>query len=102
MITNTIFTPVGVFTRRSNTRYSFAAVVEAFENPEQGLRVVGNRKGEPALSSTYVDRDGKTWPGEQRTRYHIVWSRTEAGARKNGENYIWAKTRVLGVFPVSA
>jgi hypothetical protein len=100
MITNTITTPFGTFTRKSGTTYGFAAVVEAAENPEQGLRVVGNRKGDPALSSTYTDDAGRVWPGEQRVRYHIVWSRTSAGAWKNAEGYVWAKTRCAGVFPV--
>jgi hypothetical protein len=99
MVKNVIDTPVGIFTRKSATRYGFAAVIEAAVNPEQGLRVTGNRKGDPALSSTY-EHNGKTYPGEQRIRYHIVWSRTSAGAWKNGENYVWAKTRVVGVFPV--
>ena len=99
MVTNIITTPFGTFTRKSNTAYAFAAVVEAAENPEQGLRVTGNRKGDPALSSTY-ESGGKTYPGEQRVRYHIVWSRTEAGARTNGESYVWAKARVVGVYPV--
>ncbi len=100
MITNSIQTPVGTFTRKSKTAYLFAAVIEAAENPEQGLRLVGNRKGDPELSvagkfgtSTYV---------EPRSRYHIVWSRSAAGAQKNGEGYIWQKARVVGVFPVEA
>jgi hypothetical protein len=99
MVNNVIETPVGTFTRKSNTTYGFAAVVEAAENPEQGLRVTGNRKGDPAPRRT-----DPAYPGyeEQRVRYHIVWSRTAAGAQKNGESYVWAKTRVIGVYPVKA
>lgn len=92
MHTNTVVTSVGTFVRKSTTVYAFAAVAEAAVNPEQGLRVVGNRKGDPGL--------GSQW--DARVRYHLVWSRTEAGARKNAESYIWAKTRVVGVFPVVA
>lgn len=98
MITNAINTPVGSFIRKSNTTYAFAAVVEAAENPEQGLRVVGNRKGDFTVSCNYGER---TYD-EPRVRYHIVWSRTESGARKNGESYVWAKTRVIGVYPVES
>lgn len=101
MITNTIVTPFGTFTRKSNTTYAFAAVVEAAENPEKGLRVVGGRKGDPSLGETSQGWDGKMYT-EPRVRYHIVWSRTEAGARKNGESYVWAKTRVIGVYAVDA
>jgi hypothetical protein len=46
MTMNTINTPFGTFTRKSGTTYAFAAVVEAAQNPEEGLRVVGNRKGD--------------------------------------------------------
>lgn len=100
MITNVINTPVGTFTRKSSNVYAFAAVVEAAEKPEEGLRVVGGRKGDAGLGMPY-EWDGKTYT-EPRVRYHIVWSRTEYGARKNGENYVWAKTRVIGVYPVQA
>ena len=87
---NTVVTPFGTFTRKSDTAYGFAAVVEAAVDPDHGLRVVGNRKGELVTKEGYSS-----------TRYHVVWSRTAAGAHKNGENYVWAKTRVLGVFPVT-
>jgi hypothetical protein len=100
MITNVIETPVGRFTRKSATLYTHAAVIEAAENPEGGLRVTGNRKGDPALSETY-EYKGQTLPGTQRVRYHIVWSRSAYGARKNGENYIWQAARVVGVFDVT-
>ncbi len=105
MVNNVIETPVGTFTRKSNTTYGFAAVCEAAENPEQGLRVVGGRKGDPALAYSetihYEDGSGSYVATEARVRYHIVWSRTAAGAQKNAESYVWAKTRVVGVFPVT-
>lgn len=96
--TNVATTPVGTFTRKSSTAYAFAAVIEAAENPEQGLRVVGNRKGDPGLTHTanYGDRSYSS----PAVRYHLVWSRTAAGAQKSGEGYVWAKARVVGVFPV--
>lgn len=99
MITNTIVTPVGTFTRKSQTAYAFAAVAEAAERPERGLRVVGNRKGDPALSGPETEGP---WAGYavNRVRYHIVWSRTEAGARKNAEGYVWQAARCVGVFAV--
>jgi len=96
-ITNTVFTPVGVFTRKSSTAYAFAAVAEAFDQPELGLPVVGNRKGEPGLGRVRYEGSNPC----PAVRYHIVWSRTEAGARKNAENYVWFKARCIGVFPVS-
>jgi len=100
-ITNVIETPVGRFTRKSDTAYAFAAVVEAAENPEQGLRVVGNRKGDIVHRGTYTRDNGSVVNyEEQRNRYVTVWSRTEAGARKNAEGYCWAKARIVGVFPV--
>jgi hypothetical protein len=98
-LTNVINTPFGNFTRKSGTAYGFAAVAEAAVNPEAGLRVTGNRIGDPALSETY-EYQGKTHPGTQRVRYHIVWSRTEAGARKNAEGYVWQAARCVGVYPV--
>ncbi len=100
MITNIIKTPVGEFTRKSATRYLFAAVIEAAEKPEEGLRVVGNRKGDKDLGKALPYGD-KTYI-EPRVRYHIVWSRSAAGAQKNGEGYVWAKARVVGVYPVEA
>lgn len=96
MITNRIETPFGTFSRKSKTAYSFAAVIEAAVDPGNGLRVVGSRKGDPALS------DGERYRATQRVRYLAVWSRSEANARKNGETYAWDLTRVLGVFPVEA
>jgi hypothetical protein len=100
-ITNSIDTPFGTFTRKSDTAYAFAAVAEAAVNPEQGLRVTGNRKGDAALSDPDYLHQGRSYPGEQRVRYHIVWSRTEAGARKNAESYVWQAARCAGVFPVA-
>lgn len=97
MVINTIHTPVGTFTRKSATAYAFAAIAEAAKSPEKGLRVVGNRKGDPALSIAANDPNG--YPTE-RVRYHIVWSRTAAGARSNAESYVWQAARCVGVFPV--
>jgi len=99
MVINTIRTPFGTFTRKSSTTYAFAAVAEAAKSPEKGLRVVGNRKGDPALSIPENDPHG--YPTD-RVRYHIVWSRTEAGARSNAESYVWEAARCVGVFPVEA
>jgi hypothetical protein len=97
MITNTIKTPFGTFTRKSKTAYSFAAVAEAATSPELGLRVVGNRAGDPGLTREAYPGAGYKSPA---VRYHIVWSRTAAGARKNAEGYCWAPARCVGVFNV--
>lgn len=94
MFKNIIHTPYGTFTRTSRTAYGFAALAEAVEQPERGLRVVGNRKGDPALTDTNARYS------TARVRYHIVWSRTEAGARKNAEGYVWQPARCVGVFAV--
>jgi hypothetical protein len=99
MVNNVIDTPVGTFTRKSRTTYAYAAVVEAADQPERGLRVVGTRKGDPALSVPETLSNGVSYT-TPRVRYHIVWSGSEAGARKNGEGYIWQAARVVGVFPV--
>jgi hypothetical protein len=94
-MTNTIRTPFGTFTRKSGTAYAFAAVAEAATNPELGLPVVGNRKGDGLARVRYAGSN--PCPA---VRYHIVWSRTEAGARKNAEGYVWFPARCVGVFPV--
>jgi len=100
---NTIETPFGTFTRKSDTTYAFAAVAEAAVNPEQGLRVVGNRKGDFTVERSYTNSVGETSTyDEPRVRYHIVWSRTAAGAQKNAESYVWQAARCAGVFPVIA
>jgi hypothetical protein len=99
---NSIETPFGTFTRKSDTAYAFAAVAEAAVNPEAGLRLTGNKIGDVALSEPNYDYQGRSYRGQQRARYHIVWSRTEAGARKNAESYIWEAARCVGVFPVTA
>lgn len=96
-LTNTIETPFGTFTRKSGKAYAFAAVAEAAVNPELGLRVVGNCKGDPGMTR-------EAYPGagyeSNAVRYHVVWSMTESGARKNAEGYIWMAARCVGVFPV--
>jgi hypothetical protein len=58
---------------------------------------VGNRKGDDGLMREAYPGAGFKSPA---VRYHIVWSRTEAGARKNAEGYVWAPARCVGVFPV--
>ena len=99
-ITNSITTPFGTFTRKSDMAYAYAALAEAATEPEKGLRVVGNRKGDAGLSGPPQEWGGRMYPGEQRVRYHIVWSRTGAGARKNAEGYVWQPARCVGVFAV--
>lgn len=90
-------TPFGTFTRKTNTAYRFAAVAEQRDNPELGVRQVGNSPKHDASLPPRFGQNGTTYECQ---RYHVVWSSTEAGARKNAENYPYDYTRCVGVYPV--
>jgi hypothetical protein len=91
-------TPFGTFTRTTASAYKFAAVTEQRDDPEKGVIVAGTRKGDASLPARFsvVNPDYRI----PCTRYHVVWSKTWAGAVNNAEGYPYDHVKLLGVYPV--
>jgi hypothetical protein len=97
-MTLTVETPFGTFSRTTATAYRFLGIAEQRDNPEQGVRQVGNS---PKHDSSLAPRYGANESQLECQRYHAFWSATEGGARKNAENYPFDYTRCVGVYEVA-